>query len=238
MSADRHTTSIYLISLIRIQPEGTSNYGLTLKTRKDTSGISSLEVNNTVYSKDTDKASIINNHFSSVFTREHSDGFPKMSNPPPSQSNDIQVQVEGVASLLNDLQSHKACGPDRIPPRLLRETANNVAPALSLIYRASLTQSQLPNDWKKSNVVLIFKKGSRTSPANYQPISLTCIPCKNFEHIIYSNIYHHLSENNILCKQQHGFRKNHSCERQLITTVTDFATYLNPGDKLMSSLWI
>ena len=76
-----------------------------------------------------------------------------MSNPPPSQSNDIQVRVEDVASLLSDLQPHKACGPDRIPPSLLKETANNVAPALSLIYRASLTQGQLPNDWKKSYVV-------------------------------------------------------------------------------------
>ena len=101
-----------------------------------------------------------------------------MSNPPPSQSNDIQVRVEGVASLLNDLQSHKACGPDGIPPCLLKETANNVAPALSLTYTASLTQGQLPNDWKKSYVVPIFKKGSRSSPPNYQPISLTCIPCK------------------------------------------------------------
>ena len=38
------------------------------------------------------------------------------------------------------LQSHKACGPDGIPPLLLKETANNVAPALTLIYRASLQQ--------------------------------------------------------------------------------------------------
>ena len=90
-----------------------------------------------------------------------------MSYSPPSKSNDIQVRVEGVASLLNDLQSHKACCPDGIPPRLLKETANNVESALSLIYRASLTQGQLPNYWKKSYVVPIFKKDSRTSPTNF-----------------------------------------------------------------------
>jgi len=200
--------------------------------RKDTSGISSLVVNDTLYSKDTDKASILNSHFSSVFTREHLNGPTNLKTPLSSRSSDIQIHVEGVASLLRDLQSHKACGPDGIPPRLLKETANNVAPALTLLYKASLAQGQLPNDWKKSYVVPVFKKGSRTSPANYRPISLTCIPCKVFEHIIYSNIYHYLSENNILCAQQHGFRKNHSCESQLIATVNDFATYLNAGEQV------
>jgi len=71
--------------------------------RKNKSGISSLVVNDTVYNKDTDKASILNNHFFSVFTKQDSDSFPTMRNPPPSQSNDIQVGVQGVASLLNDI---------------------------------------------------------------------------------------------------------------------------------------
>ena len=38
---------------------------------------------------------------------------------------DIEVQVEVVASLFNDLQSHKPSGPDSIPLRL-KKTANNL----------------------------------------------------------------------------------------------------------------
>ena len=77
-----------------------------------------------------------------------------------------------------------------------------------------------------------IQKGSHTSPTNYRPISLTCIPCKIFKHIIYSNIYHHLSANSILCEQQHVFRKNHSCESQLLTTVNDLVTYLNSCEQI------
>ena len=43
------------------------------------------------------------------------------------------ISVEGVAKLLTDLQSHKAHDPDNIPARLLKETAHNMAPLLTLI---------------------------------------------------------------------------------------------------------
>ena len=44
----------------------------------------------------------------------------------------------------------------------------------------------LPSEWLKANVSPIFKKGEKSDPANYRPISLTCILCKIFEHIVAS----------------------------------------------------
>ena len=51
-------------------------------------------------------------------------------------------------------------------------------------------------------------------------------------HIIYRNIKHHLEDNDILFGNQHGFRKNHSCESQLILTVEDLAMNLDHGDQM------
>ena len=73
---------------------------------------------------------------------------------------------------------------------------------------------------------------SRKSPANYRPVSLTCIPCKIFEHVLYSSIYKYLEANSILCAPQHGFRKNCSCETQFVTTIHDIATHLNSGNQV------
>ena len=56
---------------------------------------------------------------------------------------------------------------------------------------------------------------------NYRPISLTCVCCKLFEHIVCSHIHKHLDSNNILTTLQHGFRSRHSCESQLVTTIHD-----------------
>ena len=110
------------------------------------------------------------------------------------------MNPNGVASLLKNLKSYKACGPDGIPPRLLKETAESVAPMLSMLYEASLKQQSVPDDWRKALVVPIFKRGARSNPANYRPISLTCIPCKILEHIIHSHVFKHLEAHDILSK--------------------------------------
>ena len=88
---------------------------------------------------------------------------------------DIQIDTQGVINLLRNLDPYKAPDPDRIPARFLKETCNSIAPALVLVYIASLKQGKLPKDWKRAYVVPIFKKGSRNDPSNYRPISLTCI---------------------------------------------------------------
>ena len=85
----------------------------------------------------------------------------------------------------------------------------------------------LPSDWLTSMVVPFHKKSSKDNPANYRPISLTCLCCKVMEHIVLSNLNRHLSDNNILSPLQHGFRANLSCETQLVLTFHDWATIVN-----------
>ena len=84
-------------------------------------------------------------------------------------------------------------------------------------------------DWKSANVVPVFKKVERSIPSNYRPVSLTCICSKLLEHIIYSHIFLHLKKYDILCEEQHGFRANRSCERQLISAVNDIAENMDAG---------
>ena len=53
---------------------------------------------------------------------------------------------------------------------------------------------------------LKIKKGSKLRAVNYRPVSLTCITCKLFEHIICKHILAHLEDHKILTDLQHGFR--------------------------------
>ena len=52
------------------------------------------------------------------------------------------------------------------------------------------------------------------------------------EHIIYSNIMNHLSQNNLLSDNHHGFRARRSCETQLITTVQELAKNMSSGKQI------
>ena len=70
----------------------------------------------------------------------------------------------------------------------------------------------------------MFEKENHSLPSNYRPVSLTNICCKLLEHTIYSHIFSHLKQHNILlCDQQHGFRSGRSCKTQLIITINDLA---------------
>ena len=125
------------------------------------------------------------------------------------------------------MKPNKATGPDNIPSRLLIEAADEVSPALVLFFQATLVQGIIPLAWKNAFVSPVFKKGKRSDPSNYRPISLTSIACKVLEHVIHSTIIRHLENFNILSNFQHGFRKKRSCESQLLLTVHDLALGLN-----------
>ena len=94
---------------------------------------------------------------------------------------------------------------------------------LTHIFQQSLDSGVVPTQWKHAYVSPVFKKGSKTDPKNYRPISLTSVVCKSMENIIVSQIMKHLDKYNILTDSQFGFRTQHSCESQLFVTINDIA---------------
>ena len=69
-------------------------------------------------------------------------------------------------------------------------------------------------------------------PENYRPVSLTCVSCKLFEHILCRHIRNHLDRHGILTPLNHGFRTKHSCETQLLLTLQDLMTYRDQKDQI------
>ena len=67
-------------------------------------------------------------------------------------------------------------------------------------------------------MVPIFKKGSRSDPLNYRPVSLLSVPSKCLERLIFQGLHGFLLENCILSDEQFGFRPGRSTEDQLLLT--------------------
>ena len=105
--------------------------------------------------------------------------------------------------------------------------AEELVPALKIIFQQSYDLSSTPKDWNSAIVTPINKKGLKSDPSNYRPISLTCICCKIMEHIMLSHIAKHIAKNNIIMNEQHSFRNKLSTITQLINTTTDWANTLN-----------
>ena len=148
----------------------------------DNNGVAPLrDTDGLIHSDTKRKAEILNQQFSSVFTQEPSENLPDLGISPHEDMNPITITEPGVIKLMKNLKEHKATGPDNIPAKILKEAAENLAPALTLIFQASLEQSTLPDDWKMAHVAPIFKKGDRCKASNYRPVSLTCISSKLME---------------------------------------------------------
>ena len=141
----------------------------------------------------------------------------------------IVVTEEGVRKLLAGLNTSKSSGPDDLHPRVLKEVSSQIAPILAHIFQKSLNCGDLPRDWCVANICPIYKKGDRSLPINYRPISLTSIICKTLEHIVCSNIMNHLEKHDILTDRQHAFRRSRSCVTQLGHVVNDWAMAMDNG---------
>ena len=94
--------------------------------------------------------------------------------------------------LLDRNDVSKSTGSDRLPGRLLQCLAKEITPIVHYILTQSFVTGELPTEWTQATVAPIFRKGSKLQALNYRPVSLTCITCKLFEHIICRHILAHL----------------------------------------------
>ena len=61
---------------------------------------------------------------------------------------EITVDPKGVAKLLDEINVHKAPGPDGLNARVLKECCTQISSILALIYDESLPQGNVPDDWR------------------------------------------------------------------------------------------
>ncbi|MCG8077787.1 MAG: reverse transcriptase family protein, partial [Candidatus Thiodiazotropha taylori] len=195
--------------------------------RRDSTGVAPLKENGRLHDDPKDKADILNRQYQSTWTREDKTNIPEPEGDPFPSIQDIKVTREGVEKLLLKLNPAKACGPDLLPARVLKELAQDIAPYLAIVFQKSLDTGNVPKDWRSANVTAIFKKGEKYKPSNYRPVSLTSICCKLQEHIVSSHINKHLDKYQILTDCQHGFRSRRSCETQLLTLSEELASGLD-----------
>jgi len=66
-------------------------------------------------------------------------------------------------------------------------------------------------------VIPIYKKGQKEDPGNYRPVSLTSVPGRVMEQIIWSAITWHTQDNRVIRPSQHAFMKGRSCLTNLIS---------------------
>ena len=130
-----------------------------------------------------------------------------------------------VLKILKDIKTYKAPGIDNVKGMFLRDGANILAAPIAQLCNLSMSTTAFPSECKTAKLKPLFKKGSRTDPKNYRPISLLPLISKIIEKVVHEQTNEFLNEKNIIFKFQSGFRSNHSTSSCL--------PYLN--DKILKS---
>ena len=152
----------------------------------------------------------------------------------------IDITEDLVIKKLKKIKINKSPGPDTIHPRVIHEIAESVAVPLTYIFKTSLATRTLPNEWKHANITAIFKKGRKTLPQNYRPVSLTSIICKTMESIIRDAIIDHMKSNKLFSPKQFGFITGRSTVLQLLHVFNIWSEILDQGgnlDVIYCDLW-
>ena len=171
---------------------------------------------------DVEKANLLNHTFANKFSSSAASSFPEVPFSVDATLTEFSITEDAVRHSLQDLVVSKACGPDGVSARILRECANELAVRLCKLFRMSLRKGCFPEQWAEANIVPIFKKGSRKDPANYRSISLLPLCAKIFEKIVSDQLYQYVQP--YLSTAQHGFIRNRSCTHR-----TWHASYLTVG---------
>jgi len=170
-----------------------------------------------VLTEEGEMAEEFNSYFASVFTVEDVRApAPVVVYEGAERLEEVGISLEEVRACLEQLNPHKAPGPDGFLPKVMREVASGLAPHLSRVFRRSLETGEVPTDWRRADVVPIPKKGPEDTAGNFRPVSLTSVPGKVLESVLKTRIARHLEENGLLLNSQHGFRSGRSCLTNLL----------------------
>ena len=178
----------------------------------------------------TETCEIMNTEFEKVYTK--TDKSPLFTSTLIAEDNlqHIDITVADVERVLFHLKTPSAPGPDGINVMMLKECAKVLCQPLHTIFVKSLQSSYLPHDWKRANITPIYKKGNKTDPLNYRPVSLTSSVCKILEKLIQKKVMEYLENTSFFTRHQHGFRSGMSCLTQLLEYFSDIEDMIDDGN--------
>ena len=92
----------------------------------------------------------------------------------------LETYPEKISSILKGLNPSKAAGIDNLSGKFLKDGAHVLARPISQLCNLSVKLNSFPRSCKIAKVKPLFKKGSKTDPQNYHPISLLPLFIKNY----------------------------------------------------------
>ena len=173
--------------------------------------------------KITNKLGIVNSlnsHFASVGNKLAA-SLPTQSNvsfrdyltdPTTTHFNFSPVNEDTVIQIISKFEPKSTTTEDSISTKLLKFVKHQISRPIAYIINQSLSTGIFPDVLKIARVKSLFKKGDKSDPNNYRPISILPSISKIFEKAMLLQLHSYFHTNNLYFSSQYGFREKHSTE--------------------------
>ena len=165
-------------------------------------------------------------YFSNLMNVSQPDNFLSSSNPCDIRINadsgclNSKITGEEVLKAIKSLKRRKSCGPDLILNEMIITSCNFDVNIFCDIFNLILNTGVYPDSWRDNFIKPIFKGGSCNDPSNYRGIALASTLSKLFTRIMYNRLQTYLEENELIAKEQIGFKKGSRTSDHIFTLKT------------------
>jgi hypothetical protein len=118
-----------------------------------------------------------------------------------------------VKIAIRKLKSYKFPGTDQIPAELIKAGGDTLHSEVNKLTCSIWNKKELPQQWKESIIIPIYKMGDKTDRNNFRGISLLSTAYRILSNILLARLTPYVSE--IIGNYQCGFRRNRSTMDQI-----------------------
>ena len=154
-----------------------------------------ITVNNETITNPSDIANVFNNYFAKVaIDIQSSIRFSKKKYYDYLMPLNIEsffitpTDSTEVSNIISSLNQNKSDGPNSIPIKILKLLNKDISDQLAILFNQSFSSGIFPSILKTSNIIPIYKKGSKLECSNYRPISLLSNIDKILERLVYNKL--------------------------------------------------
>ena len=202
--------------------------GSIICKNKKVTNITKLNINNQIINDPVQIANTMNNYFTNIgpelakkIQNTTENDFMSFLGKENQQSMYMfKTNSNEVSKLISKLNNKKSSGFDDLSAKFLKLCSPFISAPLANIFNSSIYNGVYPDLLKTARVTPIYKKGVKSDPGNYRPISVLSQVNKVFEKILHKRLYKYLTKFKILYEYQFGFREGHSTT-QALAEITD-----------------
>ena len=131
------------------------------------------------------------------------------------------MKIKDGNECMNLLVNKRCEGYDRIPLSCIVDAKNVLLRLMSLLFEKIYCTQKIPEQWKVSKIIPVFKKGNVHQIENYRPIANLCNASKILERLSLKQINYLESKNelDLTGKQQHGLKKSTATDGCLLQSL-------------------